>query len=234
LPRCSGSGFFFACALGFAVRSSSSSASFASFAAFAAAPRVVRVGAPSAVAVAAFAAVVASRGVRSGGAAALALPVLRRAFVVARAGGLSAGRLAVLARAGRRVAALAPVVAPVAVVDPVAAGMAALSARGRLGVGFVPASLALGRAGVVPSSRFLPCGRGVLSAVVPDARGVRVVVGGASFLCLFSGLGGASSASSVGLSAALVDLLGSPVSLVGAPGSSGSVLGGFFCGVLAA
>ena len=100
-------------------------------------------------------------------------------------------------------------------------------------VGFVPASVSLG-ARLVPSSRFLPVGSGVVSALSWDAaRGAVVaVVGGRRLVCLVAALGGAGSADSVALVAALRAARrgGWEVQVWGAPGVSGRVASGYFCG----
>jgi hypothetical protein len=103
----------------------------------------------------------------------------------------------------------------------------------------VPASLSVsGR--LVSSSCFLPVGRGpvvlpagslswdaVRGAVVLSVPGVGVL------RCLCSGLGGVGSPAAVALVAALRVAVasGAPVSLWGAPGASGRVCPGYFCGV---
>jgi len=119
-------------------------------------------------------------------------------------------------------------------VSPVAAPVCPLAS----GAG-VPASLSVsGRS--VSSSRFLPVGRGpvvlpagslswdaVRGAVVVSVPGVGVL------RCLCSGLGGVGSPAAVALVAALRVAVASgvPVSLWGAPGASGRVCPGYFCGV---
>ena len=123
------------------------------------------------------------------------------------------------------------VASPAAVVAPVAAPVAGF-------VPFVPASLAVGSA-VVPASAFLPVASGVVSGLsglgVRASGGFSVVVGGRSFRCLASGLGGAGSPAFLGLLASLrsARASGAVVSLVGAPGRGGRVCSGFFCGVVA-
>ena len=101
-------------------------------------------------------------------------------------------------------------------------------------VGFVPASVSVGGR-LVPSSCFLPVVSGVVSALSWDAaRGAVVaVVGGRRLLCLASALGGTGSADSVALVAALRAARrgGSVVQVWGAPGASGRVASGYFCGV---
>jgi hypothetical protein len=105
-------------------------------------------------------------------------------------------------------------------------------------VSFLPASVSLGRAGVVPSSRFLPVASGVVSGLSWDSVRGAVVVSlssGASFRCLAAGVGGVGSPDAVGLVAALraARKSGVPVRLVGAPGASGRVASGYFCGITA-
>jgi len=107
---------------------------------------------------------------------------------------------------------------------------------------FVPSSLVVGRL-VREASSFSRVAHGVVTSVsrvrgnVPGSFSA-VVVGldsGASFRCLASGLGGSDSASWDSLCAALLSCreARAHVSLVGAPGASGSVCRGFFCGVSA-
>ena len=121
---------------------------------------------------------------------------------------------------------------PAAVVAPVAAAPVAGF------VPFVPASLVVGAA-VVPAAAFLPVASGVVSGLsglgVRASGGFSVVVGGRSFRCLASGLGGAGSPAFLGLLASLrsARASGAVVSLVGAPGRGGRVCSGFFCGVVA-
>ena len=122
------------------------------------------------------------------------------------------------------------------VASPVAAPVAAAPVAGF--VPFVPASLAVGSA-VVPASAFLPVASGVVSGLsglgVRASGGFSVVVGGRSFRCLASGLGGAGSPAFLGLLASLrsARASGAVVSLVGAPGRGGRVCSGFFCGLVA-
>jgi len=139
--------------------------------------------------------------------------------------------MAASSRASRVLSAVAAALAPVSA--PAAAPV----------VGFVPASLRLGSSGSCPASRFLVVARGALSFPVLasglrgwDGAALVVSVGGRSFRCLASGLGGVGSDDFAGLVAALRALVasGDAVSLLGAPGSSGRVLGGFFCGVTVA
>jgi len=124
------------------------------------------------------------------------------------------------------------VASPAAVVAPVAAAPVAGF------VPFVPASLVVGAA-VVPAAAFLPVASGVVSGLsglgVRASGGFSVVVGGRSFRCLASGLGGAGSPAFLGLLASLrsARASGAVVSLVGAPGRGGRVCSGFFCGVVA-
>lgn len=126
------------------------------------------------------------------------------------------------------VAAL-PVSGPVSVLAPVAVPPSFS--------GFVPSSLRVGSR-VVSSSRFLPVVSGVVSSLSWDSRrgAVVAVVGGVSLACLASGLGGAGSSDAVALVAALREARrsGVAVSVWGAPGSSGRVCPGYFCGVTAA
>jgi len=129
------------------------------------------------------------------------------------------------------VSGLAPV-GPVSVLAPVVVPPVAPAF-----VGFVPAALRVGGR-VVSSSRFLPVVSGVVSSLSWDAgRGAVVaVVGGHRLLCLSSGLGGVGSPDAVALVAALrvARSSGAPVQVWGAPGSSGCVCPGYFCGVSAA
>jgi hypothetical protein len=117
-------------------------------------------------------------------------------------------------------------------VSPVAAPVCPLAS----GAG-VPASLRVGSR-VVPSSSFLPVCSGVVSSLSWDARRLAVVavVGGRSLVCLASGLGGVGSPAAVALVAALrvARASGAVVDVWGAPGSSGRVCPGYFCGVSAA
>lgn len=88
----------------------------------------------------------------------------------------------------------------------------------------------------VPSSAFVPVALGVVSAVsAADPRGVVCVVGGRSFRCLWSALGGRSSPAAVGLVAALRAARASGVSvdLWCAPGRGGLPCPGYFCAVSA-
>jgi len=119
--------------------------------------------------------------------------------------------------------AVSPVVAPAPVAScPLASGAG------------VPASLRVGSR-VVPSSSFLPVVSGVVSSLSWDARrsAVVAVVGGRSLLCLASGLGGVGAPAAVALVAALrvARASGVVVDVWGAPGSSGRVCPGYFCGV---
>jgi hypothetical protein len=104
-------------------------------------------------------------------------------------------------------------------------------------VPFAPASLSLGRAGSVPASRFVPVASGVVSFVgwCPRRRGLLVsLASGASFCCLVSGLpGGFGGPAAVALAASLrsARASGVVVSVLGAPGSRGSVCPGYFCGL---
>ncbi len=99
----------------------------------------------------------------------------------------------------------------------------------------VPASVSVaGRA--VSSSAFVPAASGVVSAVsAADPRGVVCVVGGRSFRCLWSALGGVGSPAAVALVAALRVARGSgaSVDLWCAPGRSGLPCPGYFCAVSA-
>ncbi len=99
----------------------------------------------------------------------------------------------------------------------------------------VPSSVVVaGRS--VPSSAFVPAASGVVSAVsAADPRGVVCVVGGRSFRCLWSALGGRSSPAAVALVSALRAARGSGVAvdLWCAPGRSGLPCPGYFCAVSA-
>ena len=112
-----------------------------------------------------------------------------------------------------------------------------VSGAGCLSCSFVPASLRVGSR-VVSSSRFLPVVSGVVSSLSWDARRLAVVavVGGVSLVCLASGLGGVGSPDAVALVAALrsARASGVAVDVWGAPGASGRVCPGYFCGVSAA
>jgi len=114
----------------------------------------------------------------------------------------------------------APVAPPVAVC-PLVSG------------GGVPSSVVVaGR--LVPSSSFVPVVSGVVSAVsASDPRGVVCVVGGRSFRCLWSALGGRSSPAAVALVAALRVARGREfvVDLWCAPGRGGVPCPGYFCAV---
>lgn len=145
----------------------------------------------------------------------------------------------------------APVAAPVAAVDRDALASALAESRAAVPdvappatptrpFTFVPSSLVVGRL-VREASSFSRVAHGVVTSVsrvrgnVPGSFSA-VVVGldsGASFRCLASGLGGSDSASWDSLCAALLSCreARAHVSLVGAPGASGSVCRGFFCGV---
>ena len=120
-----------------------------------------------------------------------------------------------------------PVVGPVSAL-PVAAPVCPLAS----GAG-VPASVVVaGR--VVASSRFVPVASGVVSACsAADPRGVVCVVGGRSFRCLWSALGGAGSPAAVSLVAALraARASGVAVDLWCAPGRGGLPCPGYFCAV---
>ena len=104
-------------------------------------------------------------------------------------------------------------------------------------VPFAPSSLSLGRAGSVPASRFVPVASGVVVSVgwCPRRSGLLVsLASGASFCCLVSGLpGGFAGPAAVALAASLrsARASGAVVSVLGAPGSRGSVCPGFFCGL---
>ena len=104
-------------------------------------------------------------------------------------------------------------------------------------VPFAPVSLSLGRAGSVPSSRFVSVASGVVSSVgwCPRRRGLLVsLASGASFCCLVSGLpGGFGGPAAVALAASLrsARASGAVVSVLGAPGARGSVCPGYFCGL---
>lgn len=119
--------------------------------------------------------------------------------------------------------AVSSVVRPAPVACPLASGAG------------VPASVVVaGRA--VSSSAFVPAASGVVSAVsAADPRGVVCVVGGRSFRCLWSALGGASSPAAVALVSALRAARGSgaSVDLWCAPGRSGLPCPGYFCAVSA-
>lgn len=208
---------------------SSMSASFASFASslpvVGACSSAVRRGLPVSGARLVRAAVGLARARLAG--AAVGLPVLpvhlaraRSAFALARDAGCSPARLAVLARVGRLLAA-------------------AVEAAAFAGSGFLPASLSLGSAGVVSSSAF----REVASGVVLPVGSVSVEGGSLwvrapkfSARCLLSGLGGAGSADAVALERALLACCGTGLgcTFFGAPGASGRVAYGFFCGVASA
>ena len=100
----------------------------------------------------------------------------------------------------------------------------------------VPSSVVVaGR--VVSSSSFVPVvSAGVVSAVsAADPRGVVCVVGGRSFRCLWSALGGAGSPAAVSLVSALRAARGSgaSVDLWCAPGRGGLPCPGYFCAVSA-
>jgi hypothetical protein len=101
-------------------------------------------------------------------------------------------------------------------------------------VSFLPSRVSVsGR--LVSSSAFLCVVSGVVSGCSgADPRGLVVVVGGATFRCLWSALGGRSSADAVALLAACraARASGAPVTLCCAPGSSGRPAKGYFCGVL--
>jgi len=119
---------------------------------------------------------------------------------------------------------------PVGAVSPVSAPVCPLAS----GAG-VPASVFVaGRS--VSSSAFVPAASGVVSAVsAADPRGVVCVVGGRSFRCLWSALGGRSSPAAVALVSALRAARGSGVAvdLWCAPGRSGLACPGYFCAVSA-
>ena len=106
-------------------------------------------------------------------------------------------------------------------------------------VPFAPASLSLGRAGSVPAARFVPVASGVVASVgwCPRRSGVLVsLASGASFCCLVSGLpGGFGGPAAVALrdSVRSARASGAVVSVLGAPGSRGSVCSGYFCGLAA-
>jgi hypothetical protein len=121
-----------------------------------------------------------------------------------------------------------PGAAAAAVAGPVAFACPLVSGSG------VPALLRVGSR-VVPSSSFLPVVSGVVSSLSWDARRLAVVavVGGRSLVCLASGLGGVGSPAAVALVAALrvARASGAVVDVWGAPGSSGRVCPGYFCGV---
>jgi len=101
---------------------------------------------------------------------------------------------------------------------------------------FVPSSFSFG--GVSgSSSSFLPVASGVVLVSASwsgprDARGSLVVRSecGASFVCRFAGLP-ASARSPLASAVRAAVASGSPVSLLGCPGRSGRVCGGFFCGL---
>lgn len=148
------------------------------------------------------------------------LASLRACWSAGRAAGVSAARLAALARVGRLVALVPGVAAAVASV-----GRPAF-------VGFVPAVCRLPSG---PVSRFLPVGSGVVESSALVGGAVRIVlVGGRRLQCLVSGIGpAAADALLAACSAAAVS--GVEVGFVGAPSPrTGAVLGGYFCGVLAA
>jgi hypothetical protein len=100
-------------------------------------------------------------------------------------------------------------------------------------VSFVPSRVVVGSR-LVPSSSFVPARDGVVSACsASDPRGLVVVVGGVSFRCLWSALGGAGSPDAVALVAACraARASGLAVRLWVAPGKSGLGCPGYFCGV---
>jgi hypothetical protein len=100
-------------------------------------------------------------------------------------------------------------------------------------VSFVPGRVSVG-ARLVSSGSFVPAARGVVSACsASDPRGLVVVVGGRSFRCLWSALGGVGSPDAVALVAACraARASGAPVVLWVAPGKSGLGCPGYFCGV---
>jgi len=131
----------------------------------------------------------------------------RRGWVMGRRAGVSAARLAVLARVGRLLAAAVPF------------------------AGFVPAGLALGRSGWVPAARFLTVARGAVSGVEVSSSSVSCHVGGVRLVCLAAGLGGAAGLDSLVAALQAAEASGVLVRAVGAPNASGRVLGGFFCGI---
>ena len=115
---------------------------------------------------------------------------------------------------------------------PVSGPVAPLSVAGG---SFRPAAVLVGPR-FVPSGAFLPVVSGVVSSLSWDlARSAVVaVVGGRSFVCLASALGGVGAPDAVALVAALrvARRSGVPVSLLGAPGTSGRVCPGYFCAVV--
>ena len=102
---------------------------------------------------------------------------------------------------------------------------------------FRPASVRVGSR-VVPSGWFRPVVSGVVSSLSWDLAhsAVVAVVGGRSFVCLASALGGVGAPDAVALVAALrvARRSGAPVWLLGAPGATGYVCPGYFCGVVSA
>ena len=138
----------------------------------------------------------------------------------------------------RRVSSLGPCVARVGglvMLDFVAVPAPAAVVSSSLRAGFVPSAARVGAA-VVPSSAFLLAGRGVVTSFGWDAERSAVWValsGGPRLLCLCSAIGGVGSPGAVALATAVRSAFasGREVSLVGAPGRSGLVCRGYFCGV---
>jgi hypothetical protein len=98
---------------------------------------------------------------------------------------------------------------------------------------FVPSRVVVGSR-LVPSSSFVGVFGGVVSACsASDPRGLVVVVGGVSFRCLWSALGGRDSVDAVALVAACraARSSGAVVTLYCAPGKSGRPSAGYFCAI---
>ena len=152
----------------------------------------------------------------------LALSFLWRCPVVSSSSSVFSGVASSLVRSFAVPGAAAAALLPPAFACPLVSGSG------------VPALLRVGSR-VVPSSSFLPVGSGVVSSLSWDARRLAVVavVGGRSLVCLASGLGGVGSSAAVALVAALrvARASGAVVDVWGAPGSSGRVCPGYFCGV---
>lgn len=87
---------------------------------------------------------------------------------------------------------------------------------------------------LVPDSLFQPVITGRITAASAASEvGLIVVIDGMSYRCLWSALGGKDSNYARHLTDAvrLARLSGHTITLFGAPGKSGKVLGGYFCAI---
>jgi hypothetical protein len=137
---------------------------------------------------------------------------LRKAYSLGKEVGVSTKRLQALARIGK---------------------VAVESMEFAEPVGFVPSYVKLGRAGIVGHDRFVPVAEGVVADVYSDGRAITANIGGKRFVCLWEALGGPATENAQCMTAALRNAARGykTFTAVGAPGSSGRVLAGYFCGI---